>query len=88
MTKIPPIIVVALFGAIAALCVSRVEFSASLYEMLPQDLPEVRGMDRLGRHFSHDGQLIVTVKANDAAAADEAVTSLAEHLKQHENLVH
>lgn len=87
MTRIPPFIVVIFFGAISALCVSRVEFSASLYEMLPADLPEVRGMDHLSRYFSRDGQLIVTVEASDAAAADAAVESLAEHLKQQENLV-
>ncbi|MFT5468439.1 MAG: putative RND superfamily exporter protein [Verrucomicrobiales bacterium] len=87
MTRIPPIFVVLVIGAIAAFSVLRVEFSTSLYRMLPQDLPEVQGMDRLSRFFSRDGQLIVTVRADDAAAADEAVESLSEHLSQEPALV-
>ena len=77
MTRIPPILVITFFGAIAAFCVLRVHFNAVLYEMLPQDLPEVQGMDRLNRYFSRDGQLIVTVKAKEAFEAQEAMDSLA-----------
>lgn len=87
MTRLHPIIVVTVFGAIAAFCVSRVQFSASLYEMLPPDLPEVQGMDRLNRFFSRDGQLIVTVKSEEAWLAGEALDSLAAHLEGHPQLV-
>lgn len=87
MTRIPPILVIAFFGAIAAVCVLRVHFNAVLYEMLPQDLPEVRGMDRLNRYFSRDGQLIVTVKGEEAFEAEEAMDALAGHLTGHPELV-
>lgn len=87
MTRIPPILVVSLFGAIAAVCVLGVRFNAVLYEMLPQDLPEVRGMDRLNRYFSRDGQLIVTVRAEDAREAEEAMDSLASRLVVEPRLV-
>ncbi|HRQ88794.1 MAG TPA: MMPL family transporter, partial [Bacteroidia bacterium] len=78
---------VTFFGAIAALCVLRVHFNAVLYEMLPQDLPEVQGMDRINRYFSRDGQLIVTVKAREAREAEEAMISLETRLVREPRLV-
>lgn len=87
MTRIPPIILITVVGALTAVSLMRVKFSANLYEMLPADLPEVQGMDRLNRYFSRDGQLIVTVKAKDAYLADEALESLIGRLRQEEGLV-
>ena len=87
MTRIPPILVLTVIGAIAAFSVMRVHFSANLYEMMPADLPEVRGMDSLNRYFSRDGQLIVTVKADESFAAGEAITDLSSHLTEHDELV-
>jgi predicted RND superfamily exporter protein len=87
MTRIPPILVITFFGAIAAFCLLRVHFNAVLYEMLPQDLPEVQGMDRLNRYFSRDGQLIVTVKAKESFDAGEAMDALSAHLGEHPELV-
>lgn len=87
MTRVPPILVITFFGAIAAFCVLRVHFNAVLYEMLPQDLPEVQGMDRLNRYFSRDGQLIVTVKAKESFEAGEAMDALAAHLGEHPEFV-
>lgn len=87
MTRIPPILVLSVVGAIAAFCISRVHFSANLYEMMPADLPEVQGMDRLNRFFSRDGQLIVTVKAGEAFVAEEASVSLSAGLAEHPELV-
>lgn len=87
MIRIPPIILLTVIGAIAAFSLMRVKFSASLYEMLPADLPEVQGMDRLNRYFSRDGQLIVTVKASDAYLADDALESLTTRLREENELV-
>jgi len=87
MTRIPPIVLVAVAGAIAAFALLQVQFSTSLYEMLPKDLPEVQGMDRLNRFFGRDGQLIVTVKSEDPLTAEEAVRSLAAHLAARTDLV-
>lgn len=87
MTRIPPILVITFFGVIAAFCILRVHFNAVLYEMLPPDLPEVQGMDRLNRYFSRDGQLIVTVKAAEAFEAEEAMESLAKRLVVEPRLV-
>ena len=87
MTRIHPIIIMAIVCALAAVSLMRVKFSASLYEMLPDDLPEVQGMDRLNRYFSRNGQLIVTVKAEESFLAEEAIESLAEHFKNQPDLV-
>ncbi len=87
MLRIHPFILVAVVGSVAAFSVLNVKFSASLYEMLPRDLPEVQGMDRLNRFFSRDGQLIVTIKAEEAYIADEATTDLAIHLEENTDLV-
>lgn len=87
MIRIPPVVVVLAVGAIAAFSVLRVEFSASLYRMLPQSLPEVQGMDRLSRFFSRDGQLIVTVKGGDALTVHEAIDSLSERLSLNPALI-
>jgi len=87
MTRIHPIIVLIVVGAIAAFSVMRVKFSANLFEMLPADLPEVQGMDRLNRYFSRDGQLIVTVKSDDAASSAAAMVSLEKRLIEAPKLV-
>ncbi|MEM7601593.1 MAG: MMPL family transporter [Verrucomicrobiota bacterium] len=87
MTRLHPIIVVTVIGAIAAFCILRVQFSATLYEMLPADLPEVQGMDRLNRYFSRDGQLIVTVKADESYLAEEAILSLSAKMEDTPELI-
>lgn len=87
MTRLPPLLVLTVIGAIAAFSVMRVHFSANLYKMMPADLPEVQGMDRLNRYFSRDGQLIVTVQADEGFAAADAIAALSEHLTQHHELV-
>jgi len=86
MTRIPPLIVLCVFAVLAAFSVLNVKFSANLYEMLPEDLPEVQGMDQLSRYFNRDGQLIITVKAEESFVADEAVEALSEKLKSHPEL--
>lgn len=87
MTRIHPIVMLTVVGAIAAVCILGVKFSANLYEMLPEDLPEVQGMDRLNRYFSRDGQLIVTVKSDDAATSAAAMVSLEKRLIEAPGLV-
>ncbi len=85
--RLPPILVVSLFGALAAFSLLQVQFSAVLYEMLPADLPEVRGMDWLNRHFGRDGQLVVTVSADESFETEAALASLAERLAGRTDLV-
>lgn len=87
MTRIPPILLLTVLGAIAMLCVSQVKFSAGIYELLPADLPEVQGMNDLNTYFSRDGQLIVTVKTAEEYFTGEAATALADRLLEKPDLV-
>ncbi len=67
--------------------VSRVKFSANIYELLPPDLPEVQGMDMLNRFFSRDGQLIVTIQSDESYSTEEGTAGLADHLRENAELV-
>lgn len=71
----------------AWLSLSKIQFSASLYELLPQDLPEVRGMDWLNRYFSRDGQLIVTVSSPEAGTTEESAQTLSNYLRNNPDLI-
>ncbi len=87
MIRIPPILLLAALGSIAFFCVSRVHFSAGIYELLPSDLAEVQGMNDLNEYFSRNGQLIVTVKTGEGYFTEEATLELAEHLRSESDLV-
>ncbi|MDF1815560.1 MAG: MMPL family transporter [Verrucomicrobiales bacterium] len=85
--QLPLFVFMALLGAMAWFSLTRVQFSASLYELLPQDLPEVRGMDWLNRYFSRDGQLIVTVSSPDPGVTRETSRLLVEKLRHSPDLI-
>ena len=85
--RLPLFLFMAALGAMAYFSLNRVRFSASLYELLPPDLVEVRGMDWLNRYFSRDGQLIVTVSSPDPNLSEETTLALAARLKAEPSLV-
>lgn len=74
-------------GGFAYLSLTRVQFSANLYDLLPKDLSEVQGMDWLNRYFSRDGQLTVTISSPYAATTSETTESLIERLRAEPELV-
>lgn len=76
-----------ILAGLAFFSLSKVQFSASLYELLPADLPEVRGMDWLNRYFSRDGQLMVTVSSPDSALSEKVARDLAEKLRSSTELI-
>jgi len=76
-----------LLGGFAYLSLTRVQFSASLYKLLPADLPEVRGMDWLNRFFSQDGQLIVTVSSPDPELSAKTAQAFSERLRDESSLI-
>ena len=82
MTRIPPILVVVVAGALAALSILNVRFSAEIYNLLPQDLPEVRGLEQVNQFFGRHEQLIVTIQGENRWAVEEAAAALAEHLRK------
>ena len=74
-------------GAVAWMSLRKIQFSTSIYELLPPDLVEVRGMDWLNRYFGRDGQLIVTVKSPDAFETEKTAKGLAERFRNTPELV-
>ncbi|MEM7697744.1 MAG: MMPL family transporter [Verrucomicrobiota bacterium] len=87
LIRLHPLIITSVCGLLAALSLLGVRFSADLYEIMPADLPEVRGMDEVNRFFSRDSQLIITIESSESALAEDAVASLAEHLEKRSDLV-
>jgi predicted exporter len=65
-----------------------VSFNVNIVDLLPPDLPEVKGLNRFMEDFGMMGELIVTLSEKDAEHLEEAAQSLAEHLRSHTDLVH
>ena len=65
----------------------RLRFDAQVLNLLPADLPAVRGLKLYQEHFQSARDLIVTVRAADADAATAAARTLAEALRAESNLV-
>lgn len=87
MKRALPFVVVALVGVLAVLAIMRVRFSPDVFELLPEDLPEARGMEQINRFFSRDAQLIVAVQGRSSRAVEEAVVALGVFLREKEELV-
>lgn len=66
---------------------SRLSFNVEISALLPPDLPEAQGIRELYHHFSRDNELILTLNAPDAAAAEAAARALAERLAGRGDLV-
>jgi len=81
------LIILGLLFLAAFISVRQVRFSADILTMLPADLPEVQGMDWLNQHFARDGEMILTLSAPDALAAEESARDLTDTLLSHPELV-
>ena len=86
MTRLLPVLAVSLVGILAVLAIMRVRFSSDIYELLPEDLPEARGLEQINRYFSRDAQLIVTVRGESSWAVEEASDALAALLWKQDEL--
>ncbi len=82
MKRVLPAAIVILISVMAVLAIVRVRFSSDVFELLPQDLPEARGLEQISRYFSRDAQLIITLDGRSARAVSEATASLASTLSQ------
>jgi len=87
MTRVLPLLAVLLVGTLAVLAIMRVRFSSDIYELLPEDLPEARGLEQVNRYFNRDAQLIVTVRGQSSWAVEEAGGALAALLREQDQLV-
>jgi lauroyl/myristoyl acyltransferase/predicted exporter len=65
----------------------RLRFDAEVLNLLPANVPVVRGLELYQQHFANSRQLLVTVRAPSAEAAESAARLLAEALRRETNLV-
>lgn len=86
MRRGAPLILLLTLGALAAVSLLKVKFSSDLYQLLPGDLPEVRGLQYLESHFGRGSELIVVLEGEDSESVGQAVRSLATHLEGRQGL--
>src|ERR1041384_212183 len=73
--------------ALVALGVARLRFDVEVLNLLPDDLPVVQGLKLYQQNFANARELILTVQAPDAEAAEVAARSLAEMFRRQPNEV-
>src|SRR5262245_30168735 len=66
---------------------TRLRFDVDVLNLLPADVPAVRGLKLYQQHFANARELILTVRATEAEAAEASARSLAETLRRQETLV-
>jgi predicted exporter/lauroyl/myristoyl acyltransferase len=66
---------------------TRLRFDVEVLHLLPGELPVVRGLQLYQRHFTSGRELLLTLRAPDAATAAAAARQLAESLRAETNLV-
>jgi predicted exporter/lauroyl/myristoyl acyltransferase len=76
-----------LFLIPVVLGLSRLRFDVEIFDLLPGDLPAVKGLKLYQEHFSNARELVITVKAPDAELAETAARNIAYLLRARTNLV-
>jgi predicted exporter/lauroyl/myristoyl acyltransferase len=66
---------------------ARLHFDVEVLDLLPSNVSAVQGLKLYQQHFANARELIVTVKASDREAAEQAAKSIAENLQRATNLV-
>ncbi len=79
---------ITLVAVLAFIGFRGVSFNVNIVDLLPPDIPEVKGLNRFMEDFGMMGELIVTLSEKDAEHLDESARSLAEHLRSLDALVH
>lgn len=65
----------------------RLRFDVDILDLLPPEEPTVQGLKLYQQHFANARELIITLRAPDANQAEQLASELADHLRQHTNLV-
>src|ERR1043166_5284340 len=71
----------------AIIGLSRLRFDVEIFDLLPPDIPAVKGLKIYQEHFANAQELIIAVKSTRAEEAETAARTLADHLRPHTNLV-
>jgi predicted exporter len=67
--------------------VVRLRFDVEVFDLLPADLPVVKGLKLYQEYFANARQLIITVQASDGSQAEVTARQLAEALRVRHDLV-
>jgi predicted RND superfamily exporter protein/lauroyl/myristoyl acyltransferase len=65
----------------------RLRFDVDVLDLLPPDEPTVQGLKLYQQHFANARELVIALRAPDAAEAERLAGDLADRLRQHPNLV-
>ena len=65
---------------------ARLRFDAEIFNLLPDELPAVRGLQLQQRHFSGSRELLITISASSPDSAASVAQRIAEHLGARTNL--
>ena len=66
---------------------ARLRFDVEIFDLLPANLPAVRGLKLYQENFANARELLLTVKANSAEEAETAARAIAGRLRAQTNLV-
>src|SRR5215204_356680 len=66
---------------------ARLRLDVEVLDLLPRDLPIVRGLKLYQENFSNARELIITLEGADANELEAASRTLAEMLRRQRNLV-
>ncbi len=67
--------------------VARLRFNVEVLDLLPGELPAVQGLKLYNQNFANARELLITVRAPDAEAAEHAARSIAESLRHEAELI-
>src|SRR5258708_4077120 len=78
--------VVLLMAVLLVAGMTRLRFDVDVLNLLPNDLPVVQGLKLYQHNFTDSRELIITVRAPEAAQAENTARSLAQTLRAETNL--
>ncbi len=85
--KVPQLILLFLaFIGLSLFAYKRLSFDTDPLKLLPQDMPEVRGIQLYQKHFSRQVDLIIAVEGEDDEVVDRATNTLGEFLHDDRSL--
>ncbi|MBI2924195.1 MAG: MMPL family transporter [Verrucomicrobia bacterium] len=67
--------------------VARLRFNVEVLDLLPGELPAVQGLKLYNQNFANARELLITVHAPDAEAAEHAARNIAESLRHEAELI-
>lgn len=77
----------ALLAVAVGLGLWRLRFDVDVLDLLPPNEPTVQGLKLYQKYFTNARELVVTVRAPDADAAEKLAGELAARLRRETNLV-